>query len=231
MALRLGEKVRDRRVNRDAWAVGRRLRNCTEALIILQPMVYRFAAIPGTEIITAAYIPDAVAAVATLGPHTDAEPLIEAFKDNGKHLDRPWMLAIGSRRSIALGIRARVAMSALLSPAPWRVAGLRRFVLNRRAAQMGIGVGRLPRLCLCDRGNVLGERLLPRPHDHDVKLPQPAVRQDGVLGTPDLAHHRRGRGLVHRDHRERGFFMEVGASVLRGVHIVTTLKWARMRLW
>jgi ATP/maltotriose-dependent transcriptional regulator MalT len=73
------------------------LRNYPEALTILQPMVSRFAVVPGTEIITAAYIPDAVEAMVALGRHADAEPLIEALERNGRRLDRPWMLAIAAR--------------------------------------------------------------------------------------------------------------------------------------
>jgi DNA-binding CsgD family transcriptional regulator len=68
-----------------------------EALTILEPMLSRFDAVPGTEIITSAYIPDAVEAMVALRRHSDAEPLIAALEDNGTRLDRPWMLAIGAR--------------------------------------------------------------------------------------------------------------------------------------
>jgi DNA-binding CsgD family transcriptional regulator len=68
-----------------------------EALAILQPLLSRFEAVPGTEIITSAYIPDAVEAMIALRRTADAEPLIAALEDNGSRLDRPWMLAIGAR--------------------------------------------------------------------------------------------------------------------------------------
>jgi DNA-binding CsgD family transcriptional regulator len=68
-----------------------------EALAILQPLLSRFQAVPGTEIITSAYIPDAVEAMIALRLTADAEPLIAALEDNGSRLDRPWMLAIGAR--------------------------------------------------------------------------------------------------------------------------------------
>lgn len=68
-----------------------------EALAILQPLLSRFEAVPGTEIITSAYIPDAVEAMVSLGRSGEAEPLIEALEHNGRRLDRPWMLAVGAR--------------------------------------------------------------------------------------------------------------------------------------
>jgi DNA-binding CsgD family transcriptional regulator len=45
--------------------------------------------------------------------HADAERLIAALEDNGKRLDRPWMLAIGARcRSIWLAARGDVEAAA-----------------------------------------------------------------------------------------------------------------------
>ena len=73
----------------------------------------RFDAVPGTEVITSAYIPDAVEAMVGLRRHADAERLIAALEDNGKRLDRPWMLAIGTRcRSIWLAARGDVEAAA-----------------------------------------------------------------------------------------------------------------------
>jgi DNA-binding CsgD family transcriptional regulator len=84
-----------------------------EALAILQPLVSRFEAVPGTEIITSAYIPDAVEAMIALRRTTDAEPLIAALEDNGSRLDRPWMLAIGARcRSMLLAAQGDVEAAA-----------------------------------------------------------------------------------------------------------------------
>jgi DNA-binding CsgD family transcriptional regulator len=75
--------------------------------------VSRFDAVPGTEVITSAYIPDAVEAMVGLRRHADAERLIAALEDNGKRLDRPWMLAIGARcRSIWLAARGDVEAAA-----------------------------------------------------------------------------------------------------------------------
>ena len=84
-----------------------------EALAILQPLVSRFEAVPGTEIITSAYIPDAVEAMVALRRTADAEPLIAALEDNGSRLDRPWMLAIGARcRSMLLAAQGDVEAAA-----------------------------------------------------------------------------------------------------------------------
>src|ERR1700758_4849750 len=80
-----------------------------EALTTLQPVISVFNAVPGTEILTAWYIPDAVEAMVALGRFEDAEPLIEALERNGSRLDRAWMLAVGARcRSMWLAARGDV---------------------------------------------------------------------------------------------------------------------------
>jgi DNA-binding CsgD family transcriptional regulator len=87
-----------------------------EALAILQPLVSRFEAVPGTEIITSAYIPDAVEAMVGVRRLTGAEPLIAALEDNGNRLDRPWMLAIGARcRSMWLAAQGDVEAAARMA--------------------------------------------------------------------------------------------------------------------
>ncbi|PXX10355.1 helix-turn-helix transcriptional regulator [Mycolicibacterium moriokaense] len=73
------------------------LENYAEALTTLQPLLDRFHTTPGTEIMTSAYLPDAVEAMVWLGKLDDAEPLIDALESNGRRLDRPWMLAVGAR--------------------------------------------------------------------------------------------------------------------------------------
>ena len=73
------------------------------ALATLQPLLDRFDFVPGTEIITSAYLPDAAEALIALGRLDEAEPLIKALETNGRRLDRPWMLAVGARcRSMVL---------------------------------------------------------------------------------------------------------------------------------
>jgi DNA-binding CsgD family transcriptional regulator len=73
------------------------LGNYADALTILRPLIAEFDAPPGTEIVSASFIPDAVEAMIALGQIFEAEPMIEALEHNGHRLDRPWMLAIGAR--------------------------------------------------------------------------------------------------------------------------------------
>jgi DNA-binding CsgD family transcriptional regulator len=83
--------------------------NHAEALAVVQPMRRTFDAIPGTEIMTATFIPDAVEAMIALGRGGEAESFIEALERNGRRLDRPWMLAIGARcRSMLLAAHGDV---------------------------------------------------------------------------------------------------------------------------
>ncbi|MGX9789834.1 helix-turn-helix transcriptional regulator [Mycobacterium sp. MMS18-G62] len=85
------------------------LGNYAEALTTLQPLLAQFDTLPGTEIVTAAFIPDAVEAMIALGRISEAGPMIEALEYNGRRLDRPWMLAIGARcRSMWLAAQGDV---------------------------------------------------------------------------------------------------------------------------
>jgi DNA-binding CsgD family transcriptional regulator len=86
------------------------LGNYAEALKTLEPLLTRFDAIPGMEIITASFLPNAIEAMVAVGQLDDAEPLIEVLEQNGQWLDRPWMLAVGARcRSMWLAARGDVA--------------------------------------------------------------------------------------------------------------------------
>jgi DNA-binding CsgD family transcriptional regulator len=79
------------------------LGNYEQALMALQPLMSRFDIVPGTEIITSGYLPDAVEAMVSVGRRSEAEPLIEALERNGCLLDRSWMRAVGARcRSMSL---------------------------------------------------------------------------------------------------------------------------------
>lgn len=81
-----------------------------QALQVLGPLIERLPREPGTEIISAAYLPDAVEALVSLGHHDRALPLIEALESNGRLLDRPWMLATAARcRSLWLATRGDVS--------------------------------------------------------------------------------------------------------------------------
>jgi DNA-binding CsgD family transcriptional regulator len=86
------------------------LGNYAEAITALEPLIARFDHVPGTEIVTSAYIPDAVRALVSVGRADEAEPMVDALEANGRWLDRPWMLAAGARgRSILLAARGDVA--------------------------------------------------------------------------------------------------------------------------
>ena len=96
------------------------LGNNADALTTLQPLVARLRTLPGTEIATAAFLPDAIEAMIALGRLDDARPMIEALEYHGGRLDRAWMLAIGARcRSMMLaakgdlGAATRMAQQAI----------------------------------------------------------------------------------------------------------------------
>ncbi len=99
--------------------------NYADALTTLQPLVARFSTLPGTEIVTAAFLPDAIEAMIALGRLDEARPMIEALEHHGRRLDRAWMLAIGARcRSMMLAARGqleaatRVAQQAMTAHQP-----------------------------------------------------------------------------------------------------------------
>lgn len=82
------------------------LGNYAEAATALELCCNDFPDMPGTEIITASFIPDAVEALIALGRLTEAEPMIKSLEHNGRLFGRPWMLAIGARcRAMMLAAR------------------------------------------------------------------------------------------------------------------------------
>lgn len=85
------------------------LGNNADALAALQPLLARLRTLPGTEIVTAAFLPDAIEAMIALGHLDDAAPMIEALEYHGPRLDRAWMLAIGARcRSMMLAAQGQL---------------------------------------------------------------------------------------------------------------------------
>lgn len=69
-----------------------------EAVVVLDPMLDGFRAAPeATEIVSAAFLPDAVEALVAVGRVADAEDVVAALEGNGRRLDRAWMLAVGGR--------------------------------------------------------------------------------------------------------------------------------------
>jgi DNA-binding NarL/FixJ family response regulator len=68
-----------------------------QALVDLRPLIAGFDRLRSLEIIKAAFIPDAVEAMAALGRLEEAEPMVAALERDGRRLDRTWMLAVGAR--------------------------------------------------------------------------------------------------------------------------------------
>jgi DNA-binding CsgD family transcriptional regulator len=73
------------------------LGNYADALDTIEPLVERLRKVSGTEIVTAAFLPDAIEAMIALGRLDDAEPMIDALERHGQRLHRPWTLAVGAR--------------------------------------------------------------------------------------------------------------------------------------
>ena len=85
------------------------LGNNADALTTLEPLVARFSTLPGTEIVTAAFLPDAIEAMIALGRLDDAGAMIKALEYHGRRLNRAWMLAIGARcRSMMLAAQGQL---------------------------------------------------------------------------------------------------------------------------
>lgn len=85
------------------------LGNYADALNTIEPLVARFNPDAGTEIATAAFLPDAVEAMIALGRLDDAKPIIDALEHHGQRLHRPWMLAVGARcRSMLLAAQGHL---------------------------------------------------------------------------------------------------------------------------
>ncbi|MCT7658275.1 helix-turn-helix transcriptional regulator [Mycobacterium deserti] len=92
------------------------LGNHAQALEALRPLIDRFDSVPGTEIITTGYVPDAVEALVAVGRHAEAAPLIDAMQANGRRLDRAWMLAISARcRSLLLAAHGDIEAAAAMA--------------------------------------------------------------------------------------------------------------------
>jgi DNA-binding CsgD family transcriptional regulator len=91
------------------------LANHDAALAALDPLLYALEAAPhATEIVAAAFIPDAVEALLARGRLADAEPLLNRLNRDGARLDRAWMLAVGGRcRAMLLAARGDVNAASL----------------------------------------------------------------------------------------------------------------------
>ena len=87
------------------------LGNYEAALTTLEPLLARFDVTPdGSEINVAEFVPDAIEAMIQLGQLEDAEPLVAMLERNGRRLDRPWMMATGTRgRAMLLAAHGDIA--------------------------------------------------------------------------------------------------------------------------
>lgn len=74
------------------------LGNYEAALEALAPLLPRLQMMPrATEMIAASYMPDAIEAMVNVNDAASAEPFVAALEENGRRLDRAWMLAVGCR--------------------------------------------------------------------------------------------------------------------------------------
>ena len=71
--------------------------NHAEALITLQPLIDAFGVLPRGEMRNLEYVPYAIEALIATGRADEAEPMIEQLENDGRRLDRPWLLATGAR--------------------------------------------------------------------------------------------------------------------------------------
>ncbi|MGE2833103.1 LuxR C-terminal-related transcriptional regulator [Mycobacterium sp. SMC-4] len=61
------------------------------------PLIERLQLLPEIEIMGAGYLPDAAEAMIAIGRLDEAEPLIKMLENNGRRLDRSWMVAASLR--------------------------------------------------------------------------------------------------------------------------------------
>ncbi|MFC7673338.1 AAA family ATPase [Mycolicibacterium sp. GCM10028919] len=83
--------------------------NYADALDTLRPMLDRFEHVPGCEIMSHWYVPNAAEAMIGLDRFDEATPLIETLETNGARLGRSWNIAAGARcRAMLLAARGDV---------------------------------------------------------------------------------------------------------------------------
>ena len=100
--------------------------------------------IPGIEIMSGWYLPNAAEAMVALDRLDDAEPLIEAMERNGAAHDRPWMLAAGARCR-AMWLAAKGDVEAALEMANRAMAEHDRTPMRFERARTRLLLGKLQR--------------------------------------------------------------------------------------
>jgi DNA-binding NarL/FixJ family response regulator len=106
--------------------------------------VARLGVIPGIEIMSGWYLPNAAEAMVALDRLDDAEPLIEALERNGAAHDRPWMLAAGARCR-AMWLAAKGDVEAALEMANRAMAEHDRTPMRFERARTRLLLGKLQR--------------------------------------------------------------------------------------
>jgi DNA-binding CsgD family transcriptional regulator len=116
------------------------LGNYEQAVLAAEPLIELYRPFVGTELMSCCFMPDAAESLIALGRLDDAEPLIEAFERNGALLDRPWLLAIGSRCR-AMFLAARGDLPAALAAVENALAEHERLPMpfERARAQLVLG--------------------------------------------------------------------------------------------
>ena len=71
--------------------------NHAEARATLQPLIDAFGVLPGGEMRNVDYVPYAIEALIATGRADEVEPMIERLENDGRRLNRPWLLATGAR--------------------------------------------------------------------------------------------------------------------------------------
>jgi DNA-binding CsgD family transcriptional regulator len=115
-----------------------------DAVVTFAPMVSRLGIIPGTEIMSGWYLPNAAEAMVALSRLDEAEPLIEALERNGAEHDRPWMLAAGARCR-ALWLAAKGDVDAALESVNRAMAEHERTPMHFERARTRLLLGKLQR--------------------------------------------------------------------------------------
>ncbi|MCV7423027.1 AAA family ATPase [Mycobacterium yunnanensis] len=115
--------------------------NYEGTLARLEPLLVRLWETPwSTEIFLASFVPDAVEAMVALGRLDDAEPLVDVLEDNGRRLDRAWMLAAGGRcRALLLAARGDVTAAAHVADVAMTVHDRLPMPFERARTQLVVG--------------------------------------------------------------------------------------------
>lgn len=114
------------------------------ALQVLAPLLNAFDPTQDTELLSAAYLPDAVEALTASGRLDEAEPLITALEYAGAQHDRPWALALG-KRSRSLWLAADGQLAAAEGAAQAAMEHHRRLPMPFEAARTQLLLGQLQR--------------------------------------------------------------------------------------